>query len=90
MTDPREADTLDEAARDPDGTYNGTRALSWLSDVLTGGKGMSEAEIREIFEDVRATQGSIFRDGDSVDAGMHDIEQSIEAGSRRTAHRFRL
>ena len=32
-TDPRKAETLDEAARNPDGTYDGARVLSWLSDV---------------------------------------------------------
>jgi hypothetical protein len=53
-TDPRTADTLDEAARNPDGTYNGARALSWLSDVLTGGKGVSEDEVRTMFADAKA------------------------------------
>jgi hypothetical protein len=52
--DPRKADTLDEAARNPDGTYNGARALSWLSDVLTGGRGVSEAEITAMFADAKA------------------------------------
>lgn len=31
MTDPRKAKSLGEAALNPDGTYNGIRALSWLS-----------------------------------------------------------
>jgi hypothetical protein len=53
-SDARKADTLDEAARNPDGTYNGARALSWLSDVLTGGKGMSEDEVRAVFADAKA------------------------------------
>ncbi|MBN9079657.1 MAG: hypothetical protein BGN87_18405 [Rhizobiales bacterium 65-79] len=54
MTDARKANTLDEASCNPDGTYNGARALSWLSDVLTGGKGMSEGEVREMFADAKA------------------------------------
>lgn len=54
MTDPRNANTLDEAARSPDGTYDGARALSWLSGVLTGGKGVPEAEIRQMFADAKA------------------------------------
>lgn len=54
MTDPRNANTLDEAARNPDGTYDGARALSWLSDVLTGGKGVPEGEIRQMFADAKA------------------------------------
>lgn len=51
--DPRQAKTLEEAALNPDGTYNGLRALSWLSDVLTGGKGLSEVEVAAIAEDVK-------------------------------------
>lgn len=54
MTDPRKAKTLGEAAMNPDGTYNGLRALSWLSDVLTGGKGLSEEEVAKIAEEVKA------------------------------------
>lgn len=57
-TDPRKADTLDEAARNEDGTYDGARALSWLSDVLTGGKGMPEGEIRQMFADAKAKRGN--------------------------------
>ena len=57
MTDPRKAGTLDEAALNPDGTYNGLRALSWLSDVLTGGKGLSEDEVAKIAADVKAKKG---------------------------------
>ena len=56
MTDPRKAATLDEASRNADGTYDGARALSWLSDVLTGGKGMPEGEIRAMFADAKAKQ----------------------------------
>jgi len=61
MPDPRKAETLDEAARNPDGTYNGARALSWLSDVLTGGKGITEYEVRQMFADAEAkrTNGCI-------------------------------
>lgn len=56
MTDPRKADTLDEAARNEDGTYDGARALSWLSDVMTGGKGTPEGEIRAMFADAKANR----------------------------------
>lgn len=56
MTAPRKAQTLDEAARNPDGTYDGARALSWLSNVLTGGKGIPEAEVRAMFEDAKAAR----------------------------------
>lgn len=54
MTDPRNAKTLEEAARNPDGTYNGLSALSWLSDVLTGGKGLSVEEVAKIADEVKA------------------------------------
>lgn len=30
------APDLDTAARNPDGTYNGVKALEWMSEVLTG------------------------------------------------------
>jgi hypothetical protein len=57
-TDPRKARTLDEACLNPDGkTYNGARALSWLSHVLTGGKGMSEDEVKEVWEREKAKRG---------------------------------
>lgn len=52
--DPRKAETLDEGASTPDGTYNGARALSWLSDVLTGGKGTTEDEVRQMFAGAKA------------------------------------
>lgn len=66
MTDPRKAKTLGEAAQNPDGTYNAIRALSWLSDVLTGGKGIPEAECQKIADEVsakRAAQGTSPREG---------------------------
>lgn len=58
MTDPRKADTLDEASRNADGTYNGARALSWLSDILTGGKRMTEDEVRQMFADAKAKRAN--------------------------------
>lgn len=50
MTDPRKAKSLGEAALNPDGTYNGIRALSWLSAALYPGAGLSEDEVRQIAE----------------------------------------
>lgn len=52
--DPRKAENLDEAARNPDGTYNAIKALSWLSDVLTGGNGIPEDDVRKIADEVIA------------------------------------
>lgn len=52
--DARKAKTLDEASLNSDGkTYNGARALSWLSEVLTDGKGLSEEEVKAVWEDVK-------------------------------------
>ena len=50
----RKAENLDEASLNPDGTYNGANALSWLSDVLTGGKGISSDEIKKMFDEEKA------------------------------------
>ncbi|MBG4448713.1 hypothetical protein I5F71_02855 [Pseudomonas aeruginosa] len=52
--DPRKAKTLGEAALNRNGTYNGARALSWLSEVLHPGHGLSEEEVREIAAQVQA------------------------------------
>lgn len=53
--DPRKAKTLGEAALNADGkTYNGAKALSWLSEVLNPGKGMSEADVQKMWDDVKA------------------------------------
>lgn len=54
MTDPRKAATLGEAAQNPDGTWNGAKALSWLSEALHPGKGISEQEVQRIWEDAKA------------------------------------
>lgn len=53
QSDPRRCSTLDEAARNPDGTYNAIKALSWLSAALSGGKGLSEEEVASIAEEVK-------------------------------------
>lgn len=52
--DPRKAKTLDEASANGDGTFNGIKALSWLSEVLNPGKGLSEDEVRKIADEVKA------------------------------------
>lgn len=54
MTDPRKANTIDEACANGDGTYDGARAMAWLSDVLTGGKGVPADEVRTMFADTKA------------------------------------
>lgn len=58
MTDPRKAKTLGEAALNPDGSYNGLRALSWLSEVLRPGKGIPVEEVAEIAEKVKAERAN--------------------------------
>ena len=57
MADPRKAKTLDEAARNGDGSYNGVRVLSWLSEVLFPGNGMDEAEVLQLVEEVKQQHG---------------------------------
>lgn len=52
--DPRAANSLDEAALNPNGTYNGIKALSWLSEVLHPGKGMSESEVTALAAEAKA------------------------------------
>lgn len=54
MTNPRKAAILGEAAQNPDGTWNGAKALSWLSEALHPGKGISEQEVTKIWEDAKA------------------------------------
>ena len=59
MTDPRQAKTLEEAAKNSNGTYNGVKLLSWLSEALNPGKGIPEEEVKEIAEKViREKKGS--------------------------------
>lgn len=50
--DPRDAATLGEAALNQDGkTWNGARALSWLSKALDpAGKGLSVEEVSKEFD----------------------------------------
>lgn len=61
MPDPREAATLGEAALNPDGTYNGARAMSWLSAIFAppGGKGVSEEEVMTMWDDIKAKREQI-------------------------------
>lgn len=54
MTDPREAKTLGEAAMNADGSFNGARALSWMSEVLNPGKGASVADVQRIWDEAQA------------------------------------
>lgn len=54
MTDPRKAATLDEASKNEDGTYNGARALAWLSEAMNPGRGVSEAEVRAAWDAAKA------------------------------------
>jgi hypothetical protein len=51
--DPREAATLGEACSNGDGTYNGLRLLSWLSHAVSGRKGLSEDNVKEIWKQVK-------------------------------------
>lgn len=57
VSDPRLAQTLGEAAQNPDGSYNGLRALSWLSEALNPGRGLPLSEVEGIAERVRKEKG---------------------------------
>lgn len=63
MSDPRKAETLGEAAQNPDGSYNAIRALSWLSEVLNPGKGLPEEEVAKIAEEVKERKAADERQG---------------------------
>lgn len=54
MSDPRKAKTLDEACANGDGTYNGAKLLSWMSEALHPGKGVPEDEVMRIWEAAKA------------------------------------
>jgi hypothetical protein len=54
MNDPRKAKTLDEACANGNGTYNGAKLLSWLSEALHPGKGVSEDEVRKLWDEAKA------------------------------------
>jgi len=56
--DPRKANTLGEAAQNPDGLYNGFKALAWLSECLNPGKGISVEEIKKMREEVKAKKAN--------------------------------
>jgi hypothetical protein len=51
--DPRKAKTLGEACENVDGSFNGIKMISWLSEVLNPGKGIPEEEVLKIWEEVR-------------------------------------
>lgn len=51
IDDPRTAKTLGEACANSDGTYDGFRLLSWLSECLSPGKGVSVGEVKKIWKE---------------------------------------
>ncbi len=54
IDDPRKAQTLGEASQNPDGSYNGYRALSWLSEAAFPGKGIPVEDVENIGRDIMA------------------------------------
>jgi hypothetical protein len=56
--DPRKAKTLGEAAQNPDGSYNGLKALAWLSECMNPGTGISVEEIKKMWEEVKAKKAN--------------------------------
>jgi hypothetical protein len=57
MSDPRKARTVNDACANGDGTYNGFRPLSWLSEVTAPGRGLSEADVRALYEQKHREKG---------------------------------
>jgi hypothetical protein len=51
--DPRKAQTLGEACDNGDGTFNGLKLLSWLSEITAPGKGLSLDEVAKIADEVK-------------------------------------
>ena len=63
--DPRKAKTLGEAAQNPDGSYNGLKALAWLSECMNPGKGISVEEIKKMWEEAKAKKA--IKEGEKKD-----------------------
>lgn len=59
--DCRKCKSLTDAAQNPDGTWNGARALSWLSEAVSPGHGISEAEVNRMFKDAAERKRSTLR-----------------------------
>lgn len=53
IEDPRKAKTLGEACQNPDGTFNGLRLMSWLSEAVAPGKGLPVEEVAKIAEQIK-------------------------------------
>jgi len=51
MSDPRKAKTLDEACKNPDGTFNAIRLMSWMSEIFAPGRGIPEEEVRAMAQE---------------------------------------
>lgn len=62
--DPRKANTLGEAALNPDGTYNALKALSWLSSAIGRGPGLSLEEVTKIADEVKAKKNASLKTND--------------------------
>ena len=50
-SDPRKAASLEEAAKNPDGTFDGARALSWLSEALNPGRGVPVEDVDDLWKE---------------------------------------
>jgi hypothetical protein len=48
--DTRTVTTLGEAAKNADGTYDGAKALAWLTEAINPGHGIPAKEIRQQFD----------------------------------------
>lgn len=88
--------TLDEASKNPDGTYDGAKTLSWLSEAL--GYKIPEAEIKEMFDVIKRKKESASGNQESrnrdtnpeqTDENRREAEKETSAGSPESAQKGR-
>lgn len=79
MSDPREAMTLGDACQNPDGTYNTFKMLSWMSEVLNPGNGMTEADVRRVYDERKKNEQRA-RSANPGDAGAVPAPRDVAFG----------
>ncbi|MEX2126957.1 MAG: hypothetical protein WD871_01770 [Xanthobacteraceae bacterium] len=68
--DARKAKTLGQASANGDGTFNGARAIAWLSEAMHPGAGLSEAEVLRLWDEQQKKTRA--QDVDGRDKPGHD------------------
>lgn len=83
-SDPRLAKSLEEACSNGDGTYNGARMLSWLSEAVNPGHGVSLA----VVEATVAVVSAISKESKILESGVLAIPFSEGGGGDASARRI--